>query len=448
MESRGKSYTIVGAGRSGVAAALLARSVSGRVFLSESGPEDKFEAARRQLEEAGIPAEFGGHSARALDDCDCLISSPGVPPQASIFGEAARRGIPVIGELEFAWRHLANPCIAITGTNGKTTTVSLLTSMLKRAGRQAVAAGNIGRPLSSLVGAIDPDTIIVLELSSYQLDRIDRFRPDVAVILNIAPDHLAYHGSFDRYCEAKSRIFSNQTAENVLILNADDPTTAACSRQARASVQYFAAGPVEDGMFLHQGRLFFSNVQQQEEELMDAERIRMPGIHNVYNSMAASLAARVFELSNEDIRDSLMSFAGVEHRLEPVREWRGVEYVNDSKATNTNATWYALGSFNKPIVWIAGGRGDNNDYSGLDDLVRRHVQCVITIGEESRAIFNHFSSLIRCIEAASMSEAVRLSSEMAEDGDVVLFSPACKSFDMFANFEMRGLAFKNEVSEL
>ncbi len=448
-------YTVIGAARSGLAAALLAKEKGHEVFLTESKDRESFMEAYTRLKEAGIECEFYGNTERALDGCECIITSPGVPPGAWIIKEAEKRGIPIIGEMEFARSYCPdNPLIAITGTNGKTTVTSLTAFMLNRSGKKAIACGNIGMPLSAVVNKLDPDTIIVMEVSSFQLDRIKDFRPDVAVILNLSPDHIAYHGSFEKYAEAKFKISSNQFGKNLLILNADDKATLDALKYTKALVAYFSMSPVDWGIYNKGGKLCMKFSpgevpgQHVEEEIMLIDEIRIPGEHNTYNSMAAALAARVFEIRNEDIRDSLMAFEGVEHRLEFVADIDGVEYVNDSKATNVNATWYALSSFKKPIVWIAGGRGDSNDYSLLDEHVEKNVKAIVAIGEEADAIFNHFCTTKRCVRADSLEEAVIEAKGLADAGDIVLFTPACKSFDMFMNYEHRGEVFKSAVRNL
>lgn len=443
------NYTVIGAGKSGFAAAKLAATRGAHVFLTESKPREAFATEAAELAALGMRTEFGGHTEAALNGADCVITSPGVPPVSPILVAAEQRGVPVISELEFGWRHLSNPVVAITGTNGKTTTTALTAYILNQAGKTAVAAGNIGTPLSALVGNIAPDTIIVAEASSYQLDRIVDFRPDVAVILNITPDHLAYHGTFERYCRAKYNISRNQSEKDLLILNVDDAATAACAALSQARTEYIGMSPVGTGIYSNGTALILpDSLQHNEGKLMLYDELRLPGVHNCYNSMAAALSARAFEVRNENIRDSLMSFSGVEHRLEFVRMLDEVEYNNDSKATNVNATWYALSSYQSPIVWIAGGRGDNNDYTALDELVAKNVTCVVAIGEEADAIFEHFCLITRCKKASSLEEAVQVAAETASAGEIVLFSPACKSFDMFMNYEQRGQVFKQAVLSL
>ncbi|MBU3679694.1 MAG: UDP-N-acetylmuramoyl-L-alanine--D-glutamate ligase [Candidatus Kapabacteria bacterium] len=439
--------SVIGAALSGVAAAELANRQGHSVLISESRPESAIADTAIRLRQSGIDVETGGHS-DAVYESDLIIVSPGVPPTNIVRMEAARRGIELIGELEYASRCLANPIIAITGTNGKTTTTALTAYILEQSGRPAVAAGNIGTPLSSLVGTIPSDTIIVAECSSYQLDTIVTFRPKVSMILNITPDHLSYHGTFSNYVEAKWKIASNQHADDVVILNADDPAVAPAASVVRSSVRFFSTIREVEGAFIRGGEIVLRDQQHNEEILMSLRRLGLPGVHNAANSMAASMAARAFEVRNENIRDSLMSFSGVEHRLESVRVHKGARFVNDSKATNVNATWYALSSYDRPIVWIAGGRGESNNYAELDGLVAANVKSIVCIGEEADAIFNHWCTTKRCVKADTLEDAIRIAQDMAIAEDVVLFSPACKSFDMFANYEERGRAYKRIVAAL
>lgn len=436
---------VLGAGRSGQAAARLAHARGMRVFVSERRPATECQEASAAFAEWGIPAEFGGHSDRVFR-ADLWVISPGIAPHTPIVQEALRRGIPIVSELEFAWQFLSGQrVVAVTGTNGKTTTTALLGFLLQRSGRKAVVGGNIGTPLSALVlQGIAEEAIVVLEVSSYQLHFSSVFRPDITILLNITPDHLDYHGSFEAYCQAKWSITERQGPGDFLILNADDPLARAAAQRTKASCAYFGRQPVQPGAYVR-GTAIVVVWQHKEEVLMRTDELRLPGVHNLYNSLAAAVAARALEIRNEDIRDSLMQFAGVEHRLEFVRRWRGVDFVNDSKATNVNAAWYALSSFAQPLLWIAGGRGEHNDYSFLDELVRQRVRLLIAIGEEAEALYNHFCVMVRCQKAGSLEEAVRIAAYAAQPGDVVLFSPACKSFDMFVNFEHRGEVFRRAV---
>jgi UDP-N-acetylmuramoylalanine--D-glutamate ligase len=439
--------TVVGAARSGLAAAYLAQRDGDHVFVTDAKPVEQAGAIITDLTERGIAHEFGGHTDTALA-CDLVIVSPGVPPTNPLRVEAAKRGIPVIGELEFASRHLRNPMVAITGTNGKTTTTALTTYVLNGGGVAAVSAGNIGTPLSAMVGTVPESTVIVVECSSYQLDTITSFRPRVSAIMNITPDHLSYHGTFQQYVQSKWKIFEHQREDDVVLLNADDEHVVSAHPHVRCTTALFSIREEVDGAFVRGGDVVFRSQQHIEEILMPSRKLGLPGLHNMYNSMASALAARAFEVRNENIRDSLSSFSGVEHRLENVRTIGDVRWVNDSKATNINAAWYALTSYDRPIVWIAGGRGDNNDYAALDDVVATNVKAIVCIGEDADAIFNHWCTSKRCVKALTLDEAVHIAADLAEDHDVVLFSPACKSFDMFANFEERGAQYKGSVHSL
>lgn len=443
------NYTVIGAARSGLAAAVLAKKLGHNVFVTESKTKEFYPESVKSFGEFDIDSEFGENTEKAFKNVDTIITSPGVLPSTWIISEADKRGIPVISELEFASQHLKNKMIAITGTNGKTTTTTLTSYILNNGGKKAVTAGNIGTPLSALVGNVHPDTIIVCEVSSFQLDRIVNFRPDVAMILNITPDHLYYHGNYDEYIKAKWKICANQYGKDLLILNNDDSALVGGFVHTKGIIARFSFSPVESGIYIADGKMVMRYPDLNNEEvIMLIDEIRLPGTHNAYNSMAAALAARAFEVRNENIRDSLMAFEGVEHRLEYVRTLNGVDYVNDSKATNVNATWYGLSSYKQPIVWIAGGRGDSNDYLPLDELVQKNVKAIICIGEEADNIFNHYCTTVRCIKSLTFEEAINTAKDNAEFGDVVLFTPACKSFDMFMNYEQRGEVFKEIVNNL
>lgn len=438
--------TVLGAGRSGIAAAILASQNNEQVFVTESVTADQRADAVATLAEHHIEAEFGGHTDRALKT-DLLIVSPGIPPSHPVRLAAKDANIPIIGELEYASRYVKNRIIAITGTNGKTTTTALTAHILNHAGIKAHACGNIGTPLSALVHNLEASDVVVVEASSFQLDTTVQFKPDVSVILNITPDHLYYHGSFDEYCKSKWKIFARQTDKNLVVLNADDEFTRSAATMVGCTTALFSVREEVDGAFVRGGEVVFRS-SNKEEPLMPTRHLGLPGLHNTYNSMASALASRAFEVSNEHIRDSLSSFSGVEHRLETVRTLAGVRWVNDSKATNINAAWYALASFDHPIVWIAGGRADDNDYSLLDELVSTNVKAIVCIGEQADAIFNRWCTTHRCVKAHSMDEAVHAAAELADVADIVLLSPACKSFDMFRSFEDRGTVYKQSVLSL
>lgn len=441
---------IVGAGRSGCEAALLARRNGfERIFVSEIGEEEKFSQSIEIFRKNAIEYEFGKNDVSKLNNFDCLVVSPGVPPNSEIIKKAEVIGMPILSEIEFAYRFNKSPIIAITGTNGKTTTTTLINYILRHSGMKYTLAGNIGVAFSSIVDKIDIETIVVLEVSSYQLLYIQDFRPEIAIILNITPDHLTFHGGFENYKKAKFRIFENQKEQDWLILNSHDEELRIAKLQARGKIAEFGLVPVDIGAFISGDTIVLRFPEpDNEEKLMRVGEIRLPGVHNLYNSLAAIIAVKAFRISNENIRDSLRTFEGVEHRLEWVRRLEEVDYINDSKATNVESTYYALSSYTKPIVWIAGGRADNNDYSFLDEVVEQNVKAIIAIGEERGNIFSYFCTRKRIYIADTMEEAVHRAREVAEPGDIVLLSPACKSFDMFMNFEHRGEIFKKSVNSL
>jgi UDP-N-acetylmuramoylalanine--D-glutamate ligase len=438
---------IIGASKSGKSAAILAKNLGNNVFVSELQTADNFKETIQEFDKYSINYEFGKNSIEKLQDVDLVITSPGVPREAEILIQAGKRNIEIISEVEYAYRNCNNPIIAVTGTNGKTTTTALIEFILNVGGKKAVAAGNIGLPFSDLIGKLEKDEIIVLEISSYQLDRIKYFRPEVAIITNITPDHLKYHKTMQDYVETKWKISCNQNENDLLILNYDDEILRK-NPIVKSKIEYISVDKQAGGAFIREGKIILRNQQQKEEELMLVQQLSLPGKHNLYNSLAAIIATRAFEISNENIRDALSRFEGVNHRLEFVKTINGIKFINDSKATNVNSTWYALNSFNSPIIWIAGGRGDNNQYSELDESVAENVKKIICIGEEAENIAKHFCMIKECVIFDTLEEAVFDAFSSANENDVVLFSPACKSFDMFSNFEHRGEVFKEIVNKL
>jgi len=437
---------IIGASLSGRSSAILAKKLGYSVFVSEMDKSENFLDAIKEFNQYNIPYEMGQNSIENLNSCDIVITSPGVPREAPILIEATNRGIPIISEIEFAYQHCKNPIIAITGTNGKTTTTALIEHILNQSGIPAIAAGNIGKPFSEVVSNLKPETVVVLEISSYQLDRIELFRPNIAIITNITPDHLKYHKTMEDYIATKWRIASNQIPEDLLILNFDDEYLSKGNSSLRSRIEYFSIRNSNCKAFVREGKIIIR--QHKEEELMNISELAIPGVHNVYNSLAAIIAANAMGVSKTSLKHALMTFQGVNHRLEFVRILNGIKFINDSKATNVNSTIYALDTYLEPIVWIAGGRGDNNNYSQLDDLVSKKVKKIICIGEEAEAIYKHFNSIKPTVICQTFPEAIWEAYESAEAGDVVLFSPACKSFDMFNNFEHRGDVFKEIVNKL
>lgn len=450
-ELRKKRVTVVGGARSGLAVARLLRKAGAEVFLTEQQPAPP--GLEATLEELGVRYEFGGHTPRALE-ADLMVISPGVPSTAPLVQQARRIGLPVYSEIEVASWFCRAPIVAVTGTNGKTTTTSLIGYIFRRAGRRTIVAGNIGYPFSDYVLDTTPDDVVVLEVSSFQLDHVATFRPRVSVLLNITPDHLdRYNYNFNEYAQSKFRIFANQRGEDVLVYNHDDELIRMAAERAHRKRGLRVLGfsqrtELPTGAFVRDGYLIL-RIEQQEEVLMHANELALRGRHNLYNSLAAAVAARVMEVRNDVVRESLASFEGVPHRLEFVRELDGVRYVNDSKATNVNAVWYALESFSCPIVLIAGGRDKGNDYSVLKPLVKEKVRALVAIGESADKLLRELGPLVpHAVKAQSMEEAIQYARVFAEPGDVVLLSPACASFDMFENYEDRGDTFRRLVMSL
>lgn len=441
-------YTVVGARRSGLSAAKLLRQEEKEVFVTDAGSIDA--DAKRVLSQLGVQFEEAGHSQNALD-CDTLVVSPGVPSESDLVVGAQERGIPVISEVELAFRRCAAPVVAITGSNGKTTTTTLTGHLIAASGRRTFVAGNIGAPFSDIALNAGSDDVVVLEVSSFQLDHIDTFRPAVSTILNITPDHLnRYGGDFERYAQSKCRIFENQHGSDVLITNADDVVVSTMSSDAGQRLTHLEISlerEVVAGGFLNRDELTIRT--KNEEMRMPTEEVPLRGRHNLYNSLAAAVAARVMEVRSDVVRESMASFEGVPHRLEFVREVDGVRYYNDSKATNVNAVWYALESFNEPVILIAGGRDKGNDYEPIRGLVRRKVRLLIALGEGAEKITDELGDEAReAMTVESLEDAVRAAHALAESGDIVLLSPACASFDMFDNYEHRGDVFRRIVGSL
>ena len=458
--------TCLGAGKSGLAAAKLAARYNNDVFLSEYGSIDSFSSIIGDLEANGIRYEFGKHSFDEILSSDLVVCSPGIKPSSEVIRKIKENGIRLISEVEYAASFVNNQIIGVTGTNGKTTTVSLIDYSLNRCGKKSHLLGNVGTPLSTIVDKLDDGDIITLELSSYQLDNIVDFRPNVAIFLNITEDHIAYHGSFPQYFDAKWKITENQRSNDLLILNVDDKEImqgiGVGGHSTFAELSAISLNPdlilddrFKSGFYSDGEKIYYFKMQQaglpirlqDKEEIMQVSQLALPGVHNLYNSLAAAVALRRFEITNEDLRDCLSTFQGVEHRLEFVRTIGRNDYINDSKATNINAAWYALSSYDRPIIWLAGGRGDNN-YGELLDVARKNVSKVIAFGEEADKIYNFFSREFEVYKLENLEEAVLKARQVAVTNEVVLFSPSCKSFDQYTNFEERGQHFKVLVNSL
>jgi UDP-N-acetylmuramoylalanine--D-glutamate ligase len=450
MIYHGKTVLVMGAARSGFAAAdfLLARGA--RVILTDRKKRKDLEPAVTSLLERGnhsgeLILELGGHRDESFKTCDFVVVSPGVPLSLPVFELSRRAGIPIMAEVELAYRHLRGRIIGITGSNGKTTTTTLVSELLKGAGINSYAAGNIGTPLISLADRTSPEDVYAVELSSFQLESIREFRPFVASILNLTPDHMDRYAGFEEYVAAKRRIFMNQQKTDFAVLNADDPRTSALTSGVHATpVAFSRFRSVDKGAFVRNGRVIFRNGQG-EKDLFPVNAIALKGAHNLENVLAAASMAILAGAAPETLEESIRRFKGVEHRIEFVAELHGVQYFNDSKATNVDATIKSLESFPGNILLVAGGRDKEGDFTALRSLVRDRVKHLVLIGEAADKIKKALSDLVDTIQAQSMQEAVAVCSRMAEPGDVVLLAPACASFDMFRDYEHRGRVFKEAV---
>ncbi|HKI24788.1 MAG TPA: UDP-N-acetylmuramoyl-L-alanine--D-glutamate ligase [Candidatus Sulfotelmatobacter sp.] len=449
MELNDKRVLVVGLGKSGVASALFLKAHGARVTVSDTKSGDELRNEIPVLLDHGITVETGGHGDRTFRGQDLIVVSPGVPVDAPPLVQARALGGSVIGEIELAAQFLPGPIVAITGSNGKTTTTTLAGEIMAAAGFPALVGGNIGTPAISLAERAKPETVIVLEISSFQLETIQTFRPKVAVVLNVTPDHLDRHRTFDIYVNAKARIFENQQANDFAVLNADDPTCVSMAARTKAQVFWFSRQKeVEQGAWVRDGNILFRDAAGQKEILLVSE-IPLKGAHNLENVLAAVCAGALMGCAPDKIRLAVRDFKAVEHRLEFVATVHGVDYYNDSKATNVDATIKALESFPANIHLILGGKDKGSDYSVLNDLLRQRVKRVYTIGAaaakiESQIVFPKSE----IVHAETLENAVRKAHSAAVSGDVVLLAPACASFDQFKNYEHRGKAFKEIVRGL
>jgi UDP-N-acetylmuramoylalanine--D-glutamate ligase len=448
LELNNKRVLVVGLGRSGVASALFLQSRGAKVTVSDSKTEDQLRQEIPVLLDHGIAVETGRHGERTFQNQDMIVVSPGVPFDAQPLVQARALGEPVIGEIELAAEFLSGPIVAITGSNGKTTTTTLAGEILAKSGRKTLVGGNIGTPAVSLVARATPETVTVLEVSSFQLETIRRFRPKIAVVLNVTPDHLDRHRTFEAYAAAKARILENQQEHDFAVLNADDPTCVAMAGQTKAPVFWFnRKREVDRGTFVRQGIVHFRG-DSIEQEVMPVAEIPLKGTHNVENVLAAICAAKLMGCQPDFIRTAVREFKAVEHRLEYVATLHGVEYYNDSKATNVDATIKALESFPRNIHLILGGKDKGSDYTVLNGLLRERVRCVYTIGAAAEKIEKHIAGAAKIISAGTIENAVAQASRNAQAGDIVLLAPACASFDQFQNYEHRGRVFKELVLAL
>ncbi|HEY3582675.1 MAG TPA: UDP-N-acetylmuramoyl-L-alanine--D-glutamate ligase [Pyrinomonadaceae bacterium] len=451
MELAGKKVLIIGAARSGVAAARFLVEQGAIVALNDQKPIDKWSPEALALKEAKVGLLPGEPPSWLLDQLDLVVVSPGVPANIIPIRYAERAGAEVIGEVELAARYLKGRIVAITGSNGKTTTTSLIGELLRNAGLTVQVGGNIGKPLISMVESSRDDGWTVAELSSFQLETIKTFRPSIAVVLNVTPNHMDRYETFNDYAAAKHRIFMNQTEDDVAVLNADDPVVSSWESGLRAKVMRFSVRQeLERGVFLQNGELVF-RWDEGEQDLLRVDEMKLRGLHNVENVAAAFVAGIAADASIESMRETVRQFNPVEHRLEFVDEIAGVRFYNDSKATSVDATLKALEAFaNDPgqVVLILGGKGKKAPYAPLAPLVRDKVRKMILIGEDAETIANELGEQAPFERSSDMKDAVAKSFAAAEKGDVVLLAPACASFDMFESFEHRGKVFKGDIADL
>jgi len=440
---------VLGGGESGVGAALLAKKKGISVFVSDKNKiQQKYIDVLKHSE---IDFEDNGHTDGLILSANEIVKSPGIPDTVSIIKSAIANNIPVISEIEFAARHTYAKLICITGSNGKTTTALLLYHILKSGGINVGIAGNIGDSFAKQVAENDFD-VYVLEISSFQLDGMYEFRANIAILLNITPDHLdRYDYNFDKYTDSKFRIIQNQTSDDALIYCFDDAVITQKLKHIAVNAQQFPCTQkltdIEQGAMLLNNEIIIVNDKTQVH--MTLEQLALQGKHNVYNSMAAGVAARLMDIRRETLKQSLSDFHNVAHRLEYVSSVHGINFINDSKATNVNSTWYALEYYDKPIIWIAGGVDKGNDYSMLSELVKSKVKAIVCLGTNNKPIHDAFGDLVEIIEdTQNANHAVNVAYELAKIGDVVLLSPSCASFDLFENFEDRGNQFKKAVKEL
>jgi UDP-N-acetylmuramoylalanine--D-glutamate ligase len=447
MDVRGKRVLVVGLGKSGVASAMFLQTRGAKVTVSDSKSEAQLRQEIPQLLDRGITVETGHHGERTFRDQDLIVVSPGVPYEQPQLEQARQRGLPVIGEIELAAQFVPGHVIAITGSNGKTTTTSLCGDILLAGGKKALVGGNIGTPAISFAEQADADTWSVLEISSFQLETVETFHPEIAAILNITPDHLDRHHTFANYVTAKERIFENQVKNDYAILNADNEPCVEVGKRVKSRVLWFSRlHEVELGAFLRGENIVFRG-EKGEQPIMPVSDMLLKGAHNVENVLAAVCIGTAAGVAPEQIRKAVSQFKAVEHRLEYTATVKGVEYYNDSKATNVDATIKALESFKKGVHLILGGKDKGSPYTVLNDLLRDRAKAVYTIGAAATKIEAEVKG-VEVIHAETLENAVKLSSKKAVAGDVVLLAPACASFDQFQSYEHRGRVFKDLVHKM
>jgi UDP-N-acetylmuramoylalanine--D-glutamate ligase len=446
MELRGKNIVVVGMARTGIATARFLLYRGARVTVSEAKPAAQLPAEALALAQQGVLLETGGHRMETLRGAELIVVSPGVPLDIAPLREADNSGIEIISEIELAYRFLQTPLIAVTGTNGKTTTTSLLADMFRHAGKQVFVGGNIGTPLIAYVSGTQDRDFVIAEISSFQLEGIKSFRPFISVLLNITEDHLDRYQSFADYSAAKGRIFLNQAESDIAVLNYDDPQVREMDRAIRAQKVFFSTRqPLPDGISYN--GVVHLRLRGEDAHIAIAGAL-LVGIHNVENMMAAAAVGFVCGLSLQSMQQALVRFSGLKHRMELVDQIRGVTFYNDSKATNVGAVVKSLESLPAPLVLIAGGKDKGGSYAPLQSLLRQKVKLLVLLGEARERMRAELGGEVETVMTSSLDEAVRTAFSRSDAGDTVLFSPACSSFDMFTSYEHRGACFKELVSAL
>jgi len=447
MDVKGKRVLVVGLGKSGIASALFLADRGARVAVSDTKSEEELPREIPLLLDRGIVVEAGYHGERTFKEQELIVISPGVPADVPQLLQARQAGIPVIGEVELAARYLKGKIVAITGSNGKTTTTSLAGEIIAAGGRETLVGGNIGTPAIGFVESSTDETWIVLEVSSFQLETIETFHPKIAVVLNVTPDHLDRHRTFANYAAAKTRIFENQARDDFAVLNADDATCVAMADKTTAAVYWFSRQrKAEHGAFVRGDSIIWRDLGK-EQTIMHIAEISLKGAHNVENVLAAVCVGVLAGVDPAEMRYAVANFKAVEHRLEYVATIRGVQYYNDSKATNVDATIKALESFPSGVHLILGGKDKGSDYSVLNPLLEKRVKGVYTIGSAASKIESQLRGT-QVVSAGTIDNALRRASEAATPGDIVLLAPACASFDQFVSYEHRGRVFKDLVRQM
>ena len=442
MDVSGKKVTLIGMGRTSMALARLLKKLGAQPFVTECKLRSDCSSFVAALEAEQIPFECGLHTNEAIQGSSLIIPSPGVPPNIPLLRDAIQSGLPMMSELEFVAGHCTSTLIAVTGTNGKTTTTELIAHLIRSCGKDVALAGNNNNPFSTIPLMDAQPDYVVLEISSYQLELVDQFRPHIAAVLNVTNDHLARHGTIKNYADTKARIFARQDESDFAILNDDDPLVSGMSQKLQSQVLRFGTSDETD--------IHLSNHELivQGKSIAARADSPLPGQHNTKNILAALAVITPLDLDPALIREGLRTFTGVEHRIEAVTNYGGVEYFNDSKSTNLDSLKVALESFDDNIVLIAGGEGKGGDYTELSGLIRTRVKLVVAIGADAELIRQAWGSCTMTILAEDMMSAVQKARDAAKEGDIILLSPACASFDMYANFEDRGRDLKRCVRDL